>query len=97
MKTLIGISLVRSTEVSYINNVSRTNKVRTRTYKEDSIELVTIEEGTNPLIQRATLTTSVVTRYYNAAIGLDASSATNTLPRREITATVHIRILASFR
>ena len=48
-KTLIGIGLAYSTRVSYIDNVSRTDRVGTCTYKEDSIELVTIEEGTDPL------------------------------------------------
>ena len=45
---MIGIGLVRSTKVSYIDNVSRTNGVGTYTYKEDSIEPITIEEGTDP-------------------------------------------------
>ena len=96
-KTLIGISLVYSTGVSYINNVSQTNGVGTCTYKEDSIELATIEEGTDPLIRCATSTISVVARHYDIAIGLDTSSATNTLPRREIIAIVYTYILASFR
>ena len=94
---MIGISLVRSTRVSYIDNVSRTNRVGTYTYKEDSIELATIEEGTDPSIRCVALITSIVARYYDIAIGLDASSATNTLPRREIIAIVYTYILASFR
>ena len=97
MKTLIGIGLIRNTEVSYIDNVSRTNRAGTRTYKEDSIELAIIEEGTDPLTRRITLIISVVARYYNIAIGLDTSSATNTSSRREIMAIVYIYILASFR
>ena len=96
-KTLIGIGLVRSTRVSYIDNVSRTNRVGTYTYKEDSIELVTIEEGTDLSTRHATLTIYIVVRYYNIVIGLDAFSATNTLPRREIIAIVYTYILASFR
>ena len=97
MKTLIGISLVYSIRVSYINNVSRTNRVGTYTYKEDSIELATIEENTDPSTQRATLITNVVARYYNVAIGLDASSVIDTLPRKETITTVYTCILASFR
>ena len=96
-KTLIGIGLVRGTRVSYIDNVSRTDGVGTRTYKEDSIELATAEEGTDLSTRRAASTTSVVARYYNVAIDLDASSATDTLPGREITTTVYTYILASFR
>ena len=50
LKTLIDIiSLIRDTIVSYINNTLQTNKVRTCIYKEDSIELVTIIEFSNPL------------------------------------------------
>ena len=94
---MIGIGLVRGTEVSYIDNISRTNGVGTYTYKEDSIELATIEEGTDPLTRYATLITSVVARYYNVAIGLDASSVTNTLSRREIIVIVYTYILVSFR
>ena len=97
MKTLIGISLIRSTKVSYIDNVSRTNGVGTCTYKEDSIELATIEEGTDPLTRYATLITSIVVRYYDVVIGLDTSSAINTLPRKEITVIVYTYILASFK
>ena len=93
----MGIGLVRSTGVSYIDNISRTDRVGTCTYKEDSIELATAEEGTDPLTQRATSITSVVARYYNAAIGLDTSSAIDTSPRREIMATVRTCIPASFR
>ena len=94
---MINIGLVRSTRVSYIDNVSRTDRVGTRTYKEDSIELATTEEGTNLLTRRTTSTTSVVTRYYNVAIGLDASNATDTSPRRETMAIAYTYILASFR
>ena len=97
MKTLIGISLVRGTRVSYIDNVSRTDGVGTCTYKEDSIELATTEEGTDLSTRRATSITSVVARYYDVAIGLDTSSTTDTLPGRETIATVYIYILASFR
>ena len=92
---MIGIGLVRSTRVSYIDNVSRTDRVRTRTYKEDSVELVTIEEGTDLSTRRIALITSVVARYYNAAIGLDVSGVTDTLFRREIMAMVYTCILAS--
>ena len=60
------------------------------------MELVTIEEGTDPLTRYAILITSVVAWYYNVVIGLDASDATNTLPRREIIAIVYTCILASF-
>ena len=94
---MIGIGLVRGTGVSYIDNVSQTNGVGTCTYKEDSIELATIEEGTDLSTRYAALITSIVARYYNTAIGLDISSATDTLPRREIIAIVYICILASFR
>ena len=96
-KTLIGIGLVYSTRASYIDNVSRIDGVGTRTYKEDSIELATIEEGTDLSTRRTALITSVVARYYDIAIGLDASSATDTLLGREITATARTCILASFR
>ena len=57
---MIGIGLVRSTKVSYIDNVSRTNRAGTCTYKEDFIELVIVEEGINPSTQYTTLITSVV-------------------------------------
>ena len=46
---MIGIGLIYSTRVSYIDNVSQTDRAGTYTYKEDSIELVTTEEGTDPL------------------------------------------------
>ena len=59
-KTLIGIGLVRGTGVSYIDNVSRTDGVGTCTCKVDSIELVTVEEGTDLSTRRAASTTSVV-------------------------------------
>ena len=94
---MIGIGLVRSTRISYIDNVSRTDGVGTRTYKEDSIELVTIEEGTNLSTRYVASIISVVARYYNVAIGLDVSSTTNTLPGREIIAIVYTCILVSFR
>ena len=97
MKTLIDIGLIYSTRVSYIDNVFRTNRAGTYTYKEDSIELVTTKEGTNLSTQYTTLTISVVARYYNIVIGLDASSTTDTSPRRETIATARIYILASFR
>ena len=96
-KTLIDIGLVYSTGVSYIDNVSRTNGVGTRTYKEDSIELATIEEGTDLLTRHVASITSVVARYHDAAIGLDASGATDTLPGRETIAMAYTYILASFR
>ena len=94
---MIDIGLIYSTRVSYIDNVSRTDRVGTCTYKEDSIELVTIEEGTNLSTRYIALITSIVIRYYNIVIGLDASSAIDTSPRREITAIVYTCILASFR
>ena len=94
---MIGISLVRGTRVCYIDNISRTNRVGTYTYKEDSIELATIEKGTNPSTRYTTSTISVVARYYNIVIGLNISSTTDTSPRRETTAIVYTYILTSFR
>ena len=94
---MIGISLVHSTRVSYIDNVSRTDGARTRTYKEDSIELAIVEEGTNPSTRYTTSITSVVARYHDAAIGLDASSAIDTSPRKKTIAIVYTYILVSFR
>ena len=96
-KTLIGIGFVCSTRVSYIDNVSRTNGVGTYTYKEDSIEPITVKESTNPLTRRAALITSIVARHYDIAISLDASSITDTSPEKEIMAIVYTYILASFR
>ena len=60
------------------------------------MELATMEEGTDPSTRRAASTTSVVARHYNVAIGLDTSSTTDTSSRKETTATVYTRILASF-
>ena len=94
---MIGIGLICSTKVSYIDNVFRTNGVGTCIYKEDSIELVTVEEGTDLSIRYAVSTTSVVARHYDIVIGLDISGITDTLPGREIIATVYTCILVSFR